>query len=60
MVERLLVIVAGSDRRHCEGLLCLPCGRSRKATLVDYAWLVDPHLLLVVWHPIEGLACDAN
>jgi hypothetical protein len=27
--------------------LCLPGGAS-KATLVDCAWLVDPHLVLVV------------
>ena len=30
-----------------------------KATLVDYAWFMDPYLVLVVRHPVAGLACDA-
>jgi hypothetical protein len=54
------VIVFGSDHGDCEGFLSLPHGRSRKASLVDYAWLVDPHLVLVVRHLVAGLACDAN
>jgi hypothetical protein len=29
-------------------------GGAPKATLVDCAWLVDPHFVLVVWHPIVG------
>jgi hypothetical protein len=29
-------------------------GREPKDTLVDCSWLVDPHLVLVVWHPIAG------
>ena len=39
---------------------CAFPGGAPKATLVDYAWLVDPHLVLVVRHPVAGLACDAN
>ena len=53
------MIVSGPDYCDCEGS-CAFSGRGPKATLVDYAWLVDPHLVLVVWHPIEGLVCDAN
>jgi hypothetical protein len=37
-----------------EGVLCLLRGRSRKATLVDCSWLVDPHLMLVVRHSVAG------
>jgi hypothetical protein len=33
---------------------CAFLSREPKATLVDCVWLVDPHLLLVVWHPIAG------
>ena len=29
-------------------------GDHEKTTLVDYAWLVDPHLVLVVRHPVAG------
>ena len=29
-------------------------GGAPKATLVDYVWLVDPHLVLVVWHLVAG------
>jgi hypothetical protein len=54
------VIVSGSDHGDCAGFLSLPRGRSRKASLVDYAWLVDPHLVLVMRHPVVGLARDAN
>ena len=54
IIERRMVIVFGSDRGDCEWFLCLPHGRSRKATLVDCSWLVDPHLILVVRHPIAG------
>ena len=35
-------------------------GDEPKGTLVDCSWLVDPHLVLVVQHPVVGLACDAN
>jgi hypothetical protein len=48
------MIVSDSDRGDCEGFLCLPRRRSRKATLVDCSWLVDPHLVLVVRHPVAG------
>jgi hypothetical protein len=54
------VIVSGSDRGGCEGFLSLPRGSSRKASLVDCTWLVDPHLVFVVRHPVAGFACDAN
>ena len=33
---------------------CAFPGGAPKATLVDCAWLVDPHLVLVVRHPIVG------
>jgi hypothetical protein len=54
------VLISGSDRGDCEGFLSLPRGRSQKASLIDCAWLVDPHLVLAVWHPVMSLACDAN
>jgi hypothetical protein len=54
------VIVFGSDHGDCEGFLSLFRRRSQKTSLVDYAWLVDPHLVLVVRHLVMGLACDAN
>jgi hypothetical protein len=54
------VIVSSFDCGDYEGFLSLPRGRSRKASLVDCAWLMDPHLMLVVRHPVVGLACDAN
>jgi hypothetical protein len=54
------VLVSGFDRGDSEGFLSLPHGRSQKASLVDCAWLVDPHLVLVVRHPVAGLACDVN
>jgi hypothetical protein len=53
-VKRRVVLISRSDCGDCEGFLCLPCGRSQKATLVDCSWLVDPHLVLVVWHPVAG------
>jgi hypothetical protein len=46
----IIVIVRGS---------CAFPGETPKATLVDCAWLVDAHLVLVVQHPIAGWACDA-
>jgi hypothetical protein len=54
------VLVSGSDRSDCEGFLSLPRERSQKASLVNCAWLVDPHLVLVVRHPVAGLVCDVN
>ena len=47
------MIVSGSDHYDCEGSLCL-LGGVPKATLVDCAWLIDPHLVLVVRHPVAG------
>ena len=47
------MIVSGSDRVDCEGLVPSPA-ESQKVTLVDCSWLVDPHLMLVVWHPVAG------
>ena len=41
------------------GSYAFPGGAS-KVTLVDCAWLVDPHLVLVVRHLVAGLVCDAN
>ena len=54
IVERRVVFISGSDHGDCEGFLSLPHGRSRKASLVDCLWLVDPHLVLVVRHMIAG------
>ena len=47
------MIVSGSDRGDCEEFLTFPGGEP-KGTLVDCSWLVDPHLVLVVRHPIAG------
>ena len=41
----IIVIVRGS---------CAFSGGAPKATLVDCAWFVDPHLVLVVRHPVVG------
>ena len=41
----IIVILRGS---------CAFPGGAPKATLVNCAWLVDPHLVLVVRHPIVG------
>ena len=60
IIEQRVVLVSGSNHGDYEGFLCLLRGRSRKTTLVDCAWLMDPHFVLVVRHPIEGLVCDAN
>ena len=59
IIERRLVIVSGSDHGDCEGFLTFP---RRRAKRYSSKLLVacDPHLVLVVRHPIEGLACDAN
>jgi hypothetical protein len=51
IVERRKVLVSRSDRGDCEGFLTFPHGEP-KGTLVDCAWLVDSHLVLVVRHPI--------
>ena len=48
-----LVIVLGHHPVIVRGSCAFP-GRAPKATLVDCAWLVDPHLVLVVRHPIVG------
>jgi hypothetical protein len=48
------VLVSGSDHGDCEGFLSFPRGRSPKASLLDYAWLVDPHLVLVVRLSVAG------
>ena len=44
-----LALIIGIVRGSC----AFPDG-APKATLVDCAWLVDPHLVFVVWHPIAG------
>jgi hypothetical protein len=41
----IIVIVRGS---------CAFLSGAAKATLVDYSWLMNPHLVLVVWHPVAG------
>ena len=41
----IIVIVRGS---------CAFPGGAPKATLLDYMWLVDPHLVLVVRHSVVG------
>jgi hypothetical protein len=46
-VAPIVVIVRGSSP--------FPGGKPKEA-----CDLCDPHLVLVVWHPIMGLACDAN
>jgi hypothetical protein len=50
IVERRLVIVRGSGPF---------LGGEPKGTRIARG-LCDPHLVLVMRHPIEGLACDAN
>jgi hypothetical protein len=45
IVEQRKVIVRGS---------CVFPGGAPKATPVDCTWLVDPHLELVVRHPVAG------
>ena len=52
-VERRKVIVSGSNRDDFEGFLTFPGGEP-KGTLVDWSWLVDPHPVFVVRHPIVG------
>jgi hypothetical protein len=53
IVERRKMIGSGSDCGDCEGFLTFPSGEP-KGTLVDCSWLVDPHLVLVVRHPVAG------
>ena len=60
IIERRLVIVSGSDRSDCEGFLTFSPVESQKVLLWIARGLCDPHLVLIVRHPIEGLACDAN
>ena len=57
-----MVIVFGFDRGDCEGFLTFPQWRAKRysSKLLVACGLCDPHLVLVVRHPIEGLACDAN
>ena len=57
-----MVIVSGFDRGDCEGFLTFPRWRAKRysSKLLVACGLCDPHLVLVVRHPIEGLACDAN
>ena len=54
------MIVSGSHRSDCEEFLTFPPMESQKALQEIARGLCDPHLVLVVWHPIEGLACEAN
>ena len=53
IIEQRLVIVSGFDRGDCEGFLTF-LGWRQKGTLVDCSWLMDPHLVLVVQHPVVG------
>ena len=48
-----LVIVLGHLPVIVRGSCAFPSG-APKATLVDCAGLVDPHLMLVVRHPVAG------
>ena len=56
------VIVFDSDRGDCEGFLTFPRRRAKRysSKLLVACGLCDPQLVLVVQHPIEGLASDAN
>jgi hypothetical protein len=48
------VLVSGSDRGDCEGVLDLSSAESEKGTLVDAHGLCDNHLVLVMRHSIAG------
>ena len=50
----------GSDRRDCEGFLTFPRQRAKRYSSEFSHGLCDPHLVLVVRHPIESCACEAN
>ena len=54
------MIVSGSDRGDCEGFLTFPRRIAKRYYSELLVALCDPHLVLVVRHPIEGLASDAN
>ena len=54
------MIVSGSDCGDCEGFLTFSPAESQKVLLWIALGLCDLHLVLVVRHPIEGLAFDAN
>ena len=60
IVEQRVVIVSSSDRGDCEGFLTFPRRRAKRYSSGLLVACVDPHLVLVVQHPIEGLACEAN
>ena len=54
------MIVSGSHHSDCEEFLTFTPAESQKALQEIARGLCDPHLVLVVRHPIEGLTCDAN
>ena len=56
----MVVIVSGSDRGDCVGFLTFLRRRAKRYSSGLLVACCDPHLVLVVRHPIEGLACDAN
>ena len=55
-----MVIVSGSDRVDCEGFLTFPGRRAKRYSSKSLVACVILIFVLVVRHPIEGLAGDAN
>jgi hypothetical protein len=47
------VIVSSSDIVIVSDSCAFP-GGAPKATLVDYAWPMNPYLVLVVWYSVAG------
>ena len=60
IVERRVVFVSGSDRGDCEGVLEPSPWEFTKGISSGLLVACGSHLVLVVRHPIEGLASDAN
>ena len=60
IIEWRLVIVFGSDHGDCEGFLTFTWQRAKRYSSELLVACVILILVLVVRHPIEGLACDAN
>ena len=60
IVELRKVLFSGSDHGDYEGFLTFPRRRAKRYSSGLLVALCDPHLVLVVRHPIEGLACEAN
>jgi hypothetical protein len=60
IIERRKVLVSSSNHSDCEGFLTFPQAESQMVLYWIACGLCDPHLVLVVRHPIEDLGCDAN